>query len=215
MEEIRAKKTKQHRIVGEYGVVDTGTKVYDNKDVKYALEHVPEHLLSEEKQDLYDVKQRIVRYEPTAKQANLVFVVYYFKDKDGKRGRMHFFPRLYGSGSEFYFYDWNFKLEFSKDNHVDKFCRIEMNNGFNSLHEEIDIYTFSLLMTRFFESCDPNFPYDFKDVFIDVFQNSKYENLQKFAESSSECYNIYRKNLKIQQKLNEKPKGLLLRKWKK
>ena len=144
----------------------------------------------------YGIQQTIERFEPKKAKGNLSFSAHYFIDKTNKRGMLSFHPRKYSMlEQEYCLEDWYFELEFI--NYVgDCFnCEIKMYAYSMGMRESeyIDIGTFSLIMTKFFESCNPHCQYDFMDTFIEVFQSSKYEKLQRFAECSIKNYEYYRK----------------------
>jgi len=198
-QEEKSKKLKNKITRGEFGIVETITHLYEDK----------------RDQSVYDVQQTIERFEPKKAKGNLVFRACHFRDKDNKRGELYFFPRLYSlKEQEYCLDDWNFRLEYERDNPDDKFCKMTMYSAvhIHALEQEIDIYTFGVLMTRFFESCDPHCQYDFKDIFIEVFRNSKYEQLKKYAERSTRDYDYYKK---YQVKSNEPKRPLMLAKRKK
>lgn len=197
VKEEKVKKLKRDRVIGEFGVVETITHLYEDK----------------KDQSVYDVQQTIKRFEPIIAKGNLAFMAYYFRDKDNKKGVLHFFPRLYSlKEQEYCLDDWNFRLEFERENSDDKFCRMTMYSAvhIHALEQEIDIYTFGVLMTKFFEACDPHCQYDFKDIFIEVFRNSEYEQLKKYAERSTRDYEYYRRYNK---KRNVQRKTLMPSLW--
>lgn len=209
------KKVKPETSIGEFGDVVTTTYLHSTSEylgkyynIKYlGFYNVPQ---------IYEIHQEIERFEPLKARGNLVFQACYLRTKDGRKGLLHFFPRLLGSADyEYQEIYWNFKLEFDYDSPKGfaYACKMHMIPGVSTTRTvEIDIHTCELLMTKFFDSCNPDCEYDFKDMFIEIFKYSKYKELREYAEISARNYEDYK--LECTEK-NEPLMLVLLRKMKK
>lgn len=189
---------KKKTIRGEFGAVETETGLYKGYP----------------NLGIFEFQQTIKRFEPKKAKNNLSFMAYYFRNKDNRIGGLHFFPRLY-SAKEWVHHltNWNFQLEFDYDTPDGFACRMTMTSAqlFSPIIEDIDIETCCLLMTKFFEACNPHCQYDFNDVFIEVFKNSRYKKLRQYARHSKHDYEFYIKGVKI----SEPQKARILSKRKK
>ena len=182
--------------IGEHGSVEVTTLLnveVDKERAEYEYFYVRnEHGLYDAYDygggwDVYDIHRVITRFEPNKIKHNIEFKAHYFINKDNKKGMLHFFPRFwYSKGDEHYFRDWHFRLKFDYDKSKGFKCKMMMQSALTDekLYEDIDECTFGLLITRFFESCNPHSYYDFNDMFIDIFRNSKYDCLKKYAKLS-------------------------------
>ena len=158
----------KEKIKGKYGEVVTITTVYP-----YVPYMVPCSLAY--RAVMYEINQDIRRIQKRKdnKRKYLKFSAEYSIDTHGKKGVLTFFANFNAWYDSCYF-----RIKFDKNNPNEKFAEIEMFHWFQRTYEEIDICTFGLLMTKFFESCNPHCDYHAYGEFIDCFQNSKYEKLR-------------------------------------
>jgi len=189
-------KVKSQLNVGEFGEVETKTYLYDDKEM------IPRfyHSLLEK----YDIVQMIERFEVVQNRHSLLFEAHYYRNRENRRGGLRFLPTRYYGKSEYSNYHWHFCIEFDYGNPKEEFYKIEMHTttGSGILIQHIDAHTYALLMVEFFESCSPHCQYDFNNI-IEIFQNSKCEELKQYGEYFGKEYARYKKSIEEYYEMEE------------